>query len=110
MMVAVVFAAESVPTFGPLLDLMGGSTLTLTSVVFPALFYIFLTAGEKKAEHMAKLRGYSTEEDEVPPTFSEMVKYSNKKVVLLVGLIIREFFLTKCSACSCFQSVHARVL
>jgi len=50
MMVAVVFVAESLPTFGPLLDLVGGSTLTLTSVVFPCLFYIYLAAARKDAE------------------------------------------------------------
>jgi len=49
-MFCVVFAAESVPTFGPLLDLVGGSTLTLTSIVFPCVFYLYLVANEKKTE------------------------------------------------------------
>ena len=43
-----VFAAESVPTFGPLLDLIGASTITLTSLIFPCIFYLQLRAGELK--------------------------------------------------------------
>ncbi|TKR87055.1 hypothetical protein L596_011525 [Steinernema carpocapsae] len=54
MMVAVVFVAESLPTFGPLLNLMGGSTVTLTSIVFPCLFYMCIVVAEKKAEYCKK--------------------------------------------------------
>ncbi|KAI6189674.1 Aa-trans domain-containing protein [Aphelenchoides bicaudatus] len=50
MMIAVVFAAESVPTFGPLLDLVGGSTLTLTSIVFPCVFWLYLAANDRKSD------------------------------------------------------------
>lgn len=60
-MVAVVFVAESVPTFGPMLDLVGGSALTLTSVVFPALFYLYLSTSEKKANDLE-----NKENDTVP--------------------------------------------
>uniref|UniRef100_A0A1I7XV05 Aa_trans domain-containing protein n=1 Tax=Heterorhabditis bacteriophora TaxID=37862 RepID=A0A1I7XV05_HETBA len=49
-MVAVVFVAESLPTFGPLLDLVGGSTLTLTSIILPCLFYMYLSAARTKEE------------------------------------------------------------
>jgi hypothetical protein len=49
MMACVVFAAESVPTFGPLLDLIGGSTLALTSIVFPCVFFLYLVANDKKS-------------------------------------------------------------
>lgn len=79
-MVAVVIVAESLPKFGPLLDLvgrtlklilllamllflsifswssnftiksLGGSTLTLTSIVFPCLFYLWLAAAQKKSQ------------------------------------------------------------
>ncbi|CAD5220290.1 unnamed protein product [Bursaphelenchus okinawaensis] len=45
-MLAVVFVAESVPNFGPLLDLVGGSTMTLTGLVCPCLFYLKLNASE----------------------------------------------------------------
>lgn len=49
-MIAVVFVAESVPTFGPMLDLVGGSGITLASTIFPALFYLYLLAAQKKNE------------------------------------------------------------
>lgn len=92
MMVAVVFVAESVPTFGPLLDLMGGSTLTLTSVVLPALFYIYLTAGEKKAAEKSALRGFSTEEDSQPVSVNDLFKYSNPITLGICMFIIGKFF------------------
>uniref|UniRef100_A0A914I0J2 Amino acid transporter transmembrane domain-containing protein n=1 Tax=Globodera rostochiensis TaxID=31243 RepID=A0A914I0J2_GLORO len=49
MMALVLLVAETVPTFGPLLDLVGGSVLMLTSLVFPCLFFLFLNAGEQLA-------------------------------------------------------------
>lgn len=41
-MCAVVFVAESIPQFGKILSLVGGSTVTLTSYIFPAYFYMKL--------------------------------------------------------------------
>ena len=55
MMGLVLFVAETVPTFGPLLDLIGGSCLMLTSLVFPCLFYLFLNAAEIKANQQHPL-------------------------------------------------------
>jgi hypothetical protein len=49
-MIAVVFVAESVPSFGPLLDLIGSSAMTLNSLIFPCLFYMYLRTKEHKAE------------------------------------------------------------
>ncbi|KAL3099536.1 hypothetical protein niasHS_002991 [Heterodera schachtii] len=45
-----IFVAESVPTFGPLLDLSGGSTQSSMSLIFPPICYLFLNAAEKKTE------------------------------------------------------------
>uniref|UniRef100_A0A915Q0H5 Amino acid transporter transmembrane domain-containing protein n=1 Tax=Setaria digitata TaxID=48799 RepID=A0A915Q0H5_9BILA len=61
MMLTVVFVAESLPTFGPLLGLVGSSTLTLTSLVFPCLFYLYLTVGDEMADEKGKKRP-----DEIP--------------------------------------------
>ena len=36
------FVAESVPSFGAILDLVGGSTVTLLTFVFPPFFYMKL--------------------------------------------------------------------
>ncbi|CAJ0964115.1 unnamed protein product, partial [Mesorhabditis belari] len=47
---AVLFMALSVPKFGVFLDLVGGSTMALLSLVFPPLFNMFLGAAEKKRQ------------------------------------------------------------
>ncbi|KAI6243507.1 Aa-trans domain-containing protein [Aphelenchoides fujianensis] len=44
---AVVFTAESVPSFGPVMSLMGASTFTLICIVFPPTFYVFLVARKR---------------------------------------------------------------
>uniref|UniRef100_A0A0N4YAV5 Aa_trans domain-containing protein n=1 Tax=Nippostrongylus brasiliensis TaxID=27835 RepID=A0A0N4YAV5_NIPBR len=51
-MLTVVFIGESIPNFGPLLDLVGGSAQTLSSIILPALFYLFLVTGRIKEEKM----------------------------------------------------------
>ena len=48
MMLGVVFVAETVPNFGVLLDLVGGSTITMMALIFPIVFNLFLSAGHKK--------------------------------------------------------------
>lgn len=48
MMLAVVVVAETVPNFGVLLDLVGGSTITLMSLVFPLVFNLFIMASYRK--------------------------------------------------------------
>lgn len=65
MMGLVVLAAETVPNFGVLLDLVGGSTITLMALVFPVLFNLFLQAGKRK--HGGALAAL----DERPPTLRE---------------------------------------
>ncbi|XP_063244855.1 uncharacterized protein LOC134546192 [Bacillus rossius redtenbacheri] len=42
MMLVMLFIGESVPQFGKLLSLVGGSTVTLLTFVFPSLFYMRL--------------------------------------------------------------------
>ncbi len=62
MMAAVVFVAETVPHFGVVLDLVGGSTITLMTMIFPVIFNLYLTIGREKAggkmntDHRATLR------------------------------------------------------
>ncbi|CAD5213192.1 unnamed protein product [Bursaphelenchus okinawaensis] len=84
MMAAIVFTAETVPNFGPVLNLMGASTVTLTCVIFPSIFYLYIKANEKKSLETGR---------EELCTFSEMVERTDKKVfvfctfILIVGLI-----------------------
>lgn len=65
MMILVVFVAETVPSFGPLLDLVGGSTITLMALVFPVIFNLFLVSAKKK--HADSLAA----QDEETPTLVE---------------------------------------
>jgi hypothetical protein len=61
---AIVFVAESVPNFGPLLDLFGASAMTTSSMILPGLFNLYLIVGLQKADgkintdHRATLREY----------------------------------------------------
>lgn len=48
LLVGVTFTALSVPSFGEVMSLLGASTLTATSMVFPPIFYLFLAAAEHK--------------------------------------------------------------
>jgi vesicular inhibitory amino acid transporter len=40
-MVILLFVAESIPKFGSILDLVGASTITLLTFIFPPMLYIF---------------------------------------------------------------------
>ncbi|XGW31750.1 hypothetical protein V3C99_010146 [Haemonchus contortus] len=75
-MLAIVFVGESIPSFGPILDLIGGSTQTLASVIFPVLFYVHLLARQKKAEECDK-------DDDSPPSLRDVLKYAPRKTLIL---------------------------
>lgn len=85
-MVAVVFVAESVPTFGPLLDLVGGSTLTLTSVIMPCLFYIYLNAYKRKEEITGK-------PGNGPVGWRDVITFNQKPTLCICIIIMSKFFL-----------------
>jgi amino acid permease len=67
MMAACVFVAESIPHFGVIFDLVGGSTMTMCAIILPGIFNLFLSAAQKKAggkintDHKATLREVFTE-------------------------------------------------
>jgi hypothetical protein len=48
MMCVMVFVGESIPKFGKILSLVGGSTITLLTFVFPSFFYMRLCDQEKQ--------------------------------------------------------------
>lgn len=50
MVIAVVFVAEAVPNFGPVLNLMGATTMTLMFLIFPCIFYLFLTSSIRESK------------------------------------------------------------
>ncbi|CAI2351813.1 unnamed protein product [Caenorhabditis sp. 36 PRJEB53466] len=80
-MVSVVFVAESIPNFGVLLDLVGGSTVTLMALVLPILFNFSLTTIKKKREN---------KEDEERITVKEIFQNSDK-IKLLLNILILVF-------------------
>ncbi|VDK27902.1 unnamed protein product [Anisakis simplex] len=90
-MIGVIFVAESLPTFGPLLNLVGGSTLTLTSIIFPALFYIFLKLGEEKS---LQQKG-GVQDPDKPPSLYEVLTESPKLRLAICGLVVGKFSLSQ---------------
>lgn len=50
----IIFVALTVPSFGPILNLLGGTTVALTSGVYPCLFNLFLRANENVSRHETK--------------------------------------------------------
>ncbi|KAI6226505.1 Amino acid transporter, transmembrane family-containing protein [Aphelenchoides fujianensis] len=74
----ILFVAESVPNFGPVIDLLGASTFTLTGVIFPSLFYCFLHAREQKL-----LEG----KDEGPVGFMEMIRRNKWYTLLFTAFV-----------------------
>ncbi|KAH7712139.1 Protein Y32F6A.4 [Aphelenchoides avenae] len=81
-LLSVVFVGESVPTFGPVLDLVGGSTLTLTSLVFPCIFYIYLRAAEEKAGEKGAI-----DVDE-PPRLQEVIQRTSSVTLAICAFVI----------------------
>ncbi|CAG9540294.1 unnamed protein product [Cercopithifilaria johnstoni] len=83
MMLTVVFAAESLPSFGPLLGLVGSSTLTLTSLIFPCLFYLYLTVGDEIAEEKGKKKI-----DEIPPFTQVLIRSPRRRLIICLLIIV----------------------
>lgn len=82
MMVAVVFVAETVPNFGVLLDLVGGSTITLMALVFPIVFNLYLSAGNKKHG------GLVAAQNEEVVTLKEIYQYTPRFKLFLNGAVL----------------------
>uniref|UniRef100_A0AC35TNP1 Aa_trans domain-containing protein n=1 Tax=Rhabditophanes sp. KR3021 TaxID=114890 RepID=A0AC35TNP1_9BILA len=87
---AAVFVAISIPSFGPLLSVLGSTTMFLTSIIFPALFYSSLKAREKMVKE-------TTENNNKIPSVKEIFKYCPKAtlipccILFFVGIIFSMF-------------------
>lgn len=46
-LVSVLFVAQTIPNFGPILSFIGGSTVSLTSFILPCVFYFLLCRNAK---------------------------------------------------------------
>lgn len=82
----VVLVAESIPTFGPLLDLSGGSTQTSTALIYPCICYLFLNASEQKYKLKETNKNIKIKFNENKVTFySEYNEYATLKDVLTIS-------------------------
>ncbi|CAI4229434.1 unnamed protein product [Auanema sp. JU1783] len=78
---AAIFIAATLPDFGIFLDLIGGSSMTILSIILPGLFSLYLEAAEKKRE--------SSNDDQVAmPTFAEVIHLTPLKRLLVEFSII----------------------
>ncbi|CAJ0574258.1 unnamed protein product, partial [Mesorhabditis spiculigera] len=80
-MAAVVFVAESIPNFGPLLDLVGGSTITLMALIFPCIFNLYLNTSKAKY-------GDEATKDEERVTISDILQYTPKRKLVINILVL----------------------
>jgi len=85
MMALVVFVAETVPHFGVLLDLVGGSTITLMALIFPGIFNLFLVAAQKKHGVKSGVEERATIADIL--TYTPPLKLVINLIVLACGII-----------------------
>jgi hypothetical protein len=56
-MIGVILVATTFPNFGPLINLIGASSFTLTCIILPNLFYLYLKARENKLLETGKDEG-----------------------------------------------------
>uniref|UniRef100_A0A914CIU1 Amino acid transporter transmembrane domain-containing protein n=1 Tax=Acrobeloides nanus TaxID=290746 RepID=A0A914CIU1_9BILA len=75
------FFAETIPTFGPLLNLIGASTFNLITLPLPAIFYLYLHAREIKTEKNL------CDMDEMP-SLSDIIKYNSRHTLILCFIVI----------------------
>ncbi|VDO28411.1 unnamed protein product [Brugia timori] len=76
-LLAILFVAETVPKFGPILNVIGGSTVALTSAMLPLIYNNYLNA----SIHDPITNTYKR------PTFSQVLQ-RNSKSKLLVDFIV----------------------
>ncbi|KAI6179151.1 Aa-trans domain-containing protein [Aphelenchoides besseyi] len=91
-LLTILFTGLTIPSFGPLLNLVGSSSTLLTVLVYPVLFYLYLMAAEKvRTEKKVK----NANSDSYPTvTFMEMIQHTDWNMlfigfgIITIGLII----------------------
>ena len=46
-LLSILFIGETIPSFDNIMGLVGGSTVAFMSIIFPCLFYMYLSAAEQ---------------------------------------------------------------
>ncbi|CAD6188105.1 unnamed protein product [Caenorhabditis auriculariae] len=87
----VIFVALSVPQFGPLMDLIGASTMSLMTMILPAVFYLSLRAStEKRRRRLASGDAKPGEEDDDRVTVKEIFE-TTPKTILIANIALLSF-------------------
>jgi vesicular inhibitory amino acid transporter len=94
MMLLVMLVAEAVPNFGPVLNLIGSTSMTLMFLVYPCTIYLFLTASIREARDENRPPKVVSFKKFVFSKFSHylphfrMIKKNNKFMILLCAFLI----------------------
>ncbi|WKX89429.1 hypothetical protein Q1695_008803 [Nippostrongylus brasiliensis] len=79
----IIFTAESIPHFGVFLDLVGGSTITLMTMLLPSVFYLFLFASHKKRQDLINTMQISPDSpDNQLAGFVDIWRYTSKPMLM----------------------------
>uniref|UniRef100_A0AAF5DPH9 Aa_trans domain-containing protein n=1 Tax=Strongyloides stercoralis TaxID=6248 RepID=A0AAF5DPH9_STRER len=81
----IVFTAETVPNFGPILNLIGGTCVTLTSALMPSFFYLFM---ETRLKMIKDNINEKKDENDIYPTLIDVYKNTNTSKLIINLLII----------------------
>lgn len=97
MMATTVLMATSVPTFDSILSLIGALAFMLISMIFPCVFYLYLSAAEKYNTELATKFAASDKAvcnvttaarlEYCKINFSEVLKRTRPEVLLLCGIV-----------------------
>ncbi|KAK6731625.1 hypothetical protein RB195_007848 [Necator americanus] len=78
-----IFTAESIPHFAVFLDLVGGSTIILMTMLLPSIFHLFLFASERKRADLINTMQISPDSpDDQLAGFMDIIRYTSKPVLL----------------------------
>ncbi|CAJ0596928.1 unnamed protein product [Cylicocyclus nassatus] len=78
-----IFVALSVPNFGPFLDLIGASTMSIMTMIMPSIFYLYLNASKAKRQVMFEKGEMRNDSDEVRANFSELFTYLPRRTLII---------------------------
>ncbi|KAK5971387.1 hypothetical protein GCK32_018252, partial [Trichostrongylus colubriformis] len=82
------FVASLLPNFGVFLDLVGSTSMTALTLVFPGLFSIYLEAADKLKEEPRK--SDPCEDDNFIPTLKQVIAKTSYLRLLIEGFVILE--------------------
>ncbi|PAV73887.1 hypothetical protein WR25_16071 [Diploscapter pachys] len=86
---ASLFVALSLPNFGIFLDLVGATTISLGTMILPAVFWMFIKASEKKRNHMIQNGQLSKgAPDDQHASIMDIWRYVDKKIIIWNILVL----------------------